>query len=357
MLITAIIPTYNRAQLLARAVRSVLAQSHPGTRVLVADNASPDDTQTVMADLMRQDPRVAYHRHERNLGAVANFQWLLSNVQTEAFSILSDDDLLLPGFHARAARALTEHPGAGLYCSQTVKFTLADGTQRLRPRQGWQPGPHPAGEHTPRMLSEHFVWTACVFTRALRDELGPVDPAPMGDGLYLASAVAARPFVVDMRPGAIFCTGLTNTSSGLSLEQLRANVDASRRVTGAMPLTPALREQTLREALRLVAFTSAGNLARAIRDGDTPHARGAAQIMRELGQLTPSRALRAWLMQQGAPGRALARAWQQGFRGWKRAQRGGAGLTIAHLLAQHAPDAPPALLHWIEHGGPRPPTT
>ena len=70
--ITALIPTYRRAALLHRAVRSVLAQPHRNLRVVVCDNASEDATPEVMADLMRQDARVVYFRH--NTGRVTRLE-------------------------------------------------------------------------------------------------------------------------------------------------------------------------------------------------------------------------------------------------------------------------------------------
>lgn len=53
-MITTIIPTYRRPRLLRRAIRSVLNQTYPHFQVCVYDNASGDETATIVADNIRK---------------------------------------------------------------------------------------------------------------------------------------------------------------------------------------------------------------------------------------------------------------------------------------------------------------
>src|SRR5437016_10001362 len=99
-LIATIIPTYRRPKLLQRAIRSVLNQTYPHVQIRVYDNSSGDETASVVAELAKKDPRVKYHCHSQNIGSFKNFEYGLKQVDTEWFSILSDDDLILPEFYA-----------------------------------------------------------------------------------------------------------------------------------------------------------------------------------------------------------------------------------------------------------------
>src|ERR1039458_5172442 len=110
--ITTVIPTYRRPRPLARAIQSVLCQSYPHFEVHVYDNASGDETPEVVAQFAARDPRVKYHVHPRNIGMMENFAYGISHVETPFFSILSDDDFLLPGFFERAMSALEDYPEA-----------------------------------------------------------------------------------------------------------------------------------------------------------------------------------------------------------------------------------------------------
>ncbi len=64
----------------------------------MCDNASQDETENIVARYRAADPRIRYIAHSTNLGMLGNYQFIFSNVETEFFSILSDDDILLPQF-------------------------------------------------------------------------------------------------------------------------------------------------------------------------------------------------------------------------------------------------------------------
>lgn len=66
-LVSVVLPTYNRARLLSRAVKSVLDQTYPNFELIVVDDCSTDDTEDVVKGF--QDDRIRYIRHEKNQGA------------------------------------------------------------------------------------------------------------------------------------------------------------------------------------------------------------------------------------------------------------------------------------------------
>lgn len=85
-MITTIIPTYRRSQQLKQAIHSVLEQTYPHFQVCVYDNASGDDTASVVTEMAKADPRIKYFCHKENIGAFNNFQFGLKRVETPFFS-------------------------------------------------------------------------------------------------------------------------------------------------------------------------------------------------------------------------------------------------------------------------------
>ncbi|QFZ18014.1 glycosyltransferase family 2 protein [Saccharothrix syringae] len=117
-----VIPCYNYARFLRACVRSVLDQPGVDVRVLIIDDASGDDTPEVVAELTR-DPRVEGRRHEVNAGHIATYnEGLLEWAKADYTVLLSADDLLAPGWLARAAGVFEANPGVGMVYGRVVYY-------------------------------------------------------------------------------------------------------------------------------------------------------------------------------------------------------------------------------------------
>ncbi len=92
--VSVVIPTHNRANLLGRAVRSVLAQTFSDLEVLIADDASTDETSAMLRAI--GDPRIKHLRHDTNRGVSAARNTGLTNAAGEFIAFLDDDDEWLP---------------------------------------------------------------------------------------------------------------------------------------------------------------------------------------------------------------------------------------------------------------------
>lgn len=124
--ITVVIPAFNRSALMSRAVESIRRQTYSDRKLVEVDHASPDDTSVVVAIAMQHDSRISYHRHDKNIGMLANWELACSAVETGYFSLLCDDDYQLPGFFQAAAREMNRHPEIGL-CFGVTNVVDEDG--------------------------------------------------------------------------------------------------------------------------------------------------------------------------------------------------------------------------------------
>jgi len=89
-LVTVAIPTFNRIDLLKRALASALAQNYKNIEIIVSDNASTDGTNEYLRSL--DDRKVKVFLNEKNLGMVPNWDRCLMEARGEYFLLMSDDD-------------------------------------------------------------------------------------------------------------------------------------------------------------------------------------------------------------------------------------------------------------------------
>lgn len=89
-LVSIIIPTYNRSDLLQRALRSVLAQTYDRFEALIVDDGSDEDIAAVVAGF--DDPRLVHLRQPGNLGVAAARNRGLGEARGELIAFLDSDD-------------------------------------------------------------------------------------------------------------------------------------------------------------------------------------------------------------------------------------------------------------------------
>jgi glycosyltransferase involved in cell wall biosynthesis len=125
-----IVPCYKYGHYLRGCIQSVLSQPVHDLRVLILDDASPDDTPAVAKELVSQDCRIAYRRHDTNHGHIATYNEGLEWATGEATLLLSADDLLTPGALARTLELLDAHSDVALVWGRQVIFEKDDSMPR-----------------------------------------------------------------------------------------------------------------------------------------------------------------------------------------------------------------------------------
>jgi len=94
--VSAIIPTYNRAQLLPRSVQSVLNQTLQNFEIIIVDDGSIDNTEEIVKEFQRKDKRIRYIKQERNKGAGAARNVGIKAARGEYIAFIDSDDEWLP---------------------------------------------------------------------------------------------------------------------------------------------------------------------------------------------------------------------------------------------------------------------
>jgi len=112
-LVTIGIPTFNRAdQYLKEAIESAVNQTYPNLDIIVSDNCSSDDTGQIVKSF--NNSRIRYHRHDKNIGGNANFNFCLKQARGAFFLLLHDDDLIDNDFIETCINAIGDRHEIGI---------------------------------------------------------------------------------------------------------------------------------------------------------------------------------------------------------------------------------------------------
>jgi len=89
-------PVYNGEKHLRTALDSLLGQTFRDFELIISDNASTDATEAICTEYADRDERIRYVRQTSNLGAAANFQFVLRQARAPLFMWAAHDDWLDP---------------------------------------------------------------------------------------------------------------------------------------------------------------------------------------------------------------------------------------------------------------------
>jgi glycosyltransferase involved in cell wall biosynthesis len=135
--VSVIIPTYNRARLVAEAIQSVLDQTYQDFEIIVIDDGSTDNTKEVVGSF--KDPRIKYfYQENRGVCIARNNGIKVSNGDYIIF--LDSDDLLFKNAIAIEAKILDSYPDVALIYSQLYTIDEKERVIGLRKPKNRQPG-------------------------------------------------------------------------------------------------------------------------------------------------------------------------------------------------------------------------
>lgn len=107
-MVSVVLPTYNRADLLRRAIGSITAQTYRNLEIIVVDDASTDDTERVVEDM--DDPRIRYIRLAARKGAPAARNTGIRAARGDFVAFQDSDDEWMPD-KLEKQMAIMDSPG------------------------------------------------------------------------------------------------------------------------------------------------------------------------------------------------------------------------------------------------------
>jgi predicted AlkP superfamily phosphohydrolase/phosphomutase len=110
LLVSVVMPTRNRSDLLERAIESVRRQSYANWELLVVDDASTDDTSVRLQKLAENDPRIHAFRFDEQRGSSRARNHALDGANGDVIVYLDDDNRFDPDWLRSVAWAFTEYP-------------------------------------------------------------------------------------------------------------------------------------------------------------------------------------------------------------------------------------------------------
>jgi glycosyltransferase involved in cell wall biosynthesis len=249
-LLSVVIPTWNRAQLVREAIRSALVQREGEVEIIVVDDASTDATAALLEREFGDRVCVLRLEHRRGPGGARNAGAHLARGEFVAF--LDSDDVWLPGKLEAELEVLVQFPEAEVVVSDSQNFfeSEADGESRFA-----QNGLLDATRGEVRLANDcHWLWTnsmntvhTCSIT-VRREAL-----ARLGEKLFAEDLLCCEDWEFQMR--------LYHSSRVVVLPQVwshvRRFVDASRmgRNVPGRPTTPEQEMLLLRSRLTVMERT------------------------------------------------------------------------------------------------------
>lgn len=169
--------TYRRASILPRTLDSLLAQTHGDFELIINDDCSPDETESIAREYARRDPRVRYHRNPRNLRYAGNQNAAVRRAGCDYVGIVHDGDLYRADLLEQWTRALLRAPSAALVFNNAGRL---DSHGRIVAY--WQPSAYESVVAGRSLLDELLrlpgspIFGIAMVRRSRVLEAGPFDP-------------------------------------------------------------------------------------------------------------------------------------------------------------------------------------
>jgi hypothetical protein len=119
--LTVVMPTRNHAPYIRRALDSLVAQTRRPHRILVLDDASTDETPSILRVYAERYDFISVVTHEQNRGTVPRMHEGLATVESEYVLFMSSDDFIDITLCAKSLNLLDRNPRAAFCAVQKIE--------------------------------------------------------------------------------------------------------------------------------------------------------------------------------------------------------------------------------------------
>lgn len=172
-LVSVIMPTFNHARYLSESISSVRNQSFQEWELIVIDNFSKDNTESIVREYERQDPQIRYFKYSNKGIIAASRNYGIQQAQGEFVAFLDSDDIWLPDKLTDQMSVFDMKKQTGLAYSKAVGFRDDGSLLHVMPKKV------ASGNVFYRLLKDNFIGCSTVVMRkSILDEIGNFDVSP-----------------------------------------------------------------------------------------------------------------------------------------------------------------------------------
>lgn len=125
-LVSVIIPTYNRADFIEKAIQSVLNQTYSNFEIIVIDDGSTDNSAQIIKKLAEKDHRIRYYKLEVNSGVSIARNKGLSLARGKYIAFLDSDDIALAHWLKTGVYFMEQNPHVAVGFTNTKFYQITD---------------------------------------------------------------------------------------------------------------------------------------------------------------------------------------------------------------------------------------
>ncbi len=133
--LTVIVPNYNKSELITRCVESIEGQSYRPDVIIIVDDASTDDSKSVIDDLAKTYPNIRPYYKAVNSGVSSTRNQGLNMTDTEYVTFIDADDYYCNKDKLQLEMELQREKGGDIIAYSIVRFISADGSSKTKKKR------------------------------------------------------------------------------------------------------------------------------------------------------------------------------------------------------------------------------